>query len=534
MRDGVSDAGPTPVAVVAALKRVLDSSELQPSVRSRDFLSYVVTETLAGRGDRLKERTVARYAMGRDGTFDGTTDSGARVQATRLRGSLERYYARSGADESLVIELPRGSYVPTFTYRQHPGAGETEATLRPGIAILLFDDLRPEEGRDPLARALTDSLVRALSSFPELRVVGPVATERGVAGVDDARTSARSFDVEYVLTGELRSAGPVLRLAIRVCDGSTGAVVWSEQYDRERGGSAGFEDEDDVVRRVAATVGDVRGVVRRDVEKRSSRDADPVGLSAVLAFYRFCDSGSQQDTAAAARELVAALDERPDDVVMLAMAGWTHCFLGIMGWATDDAVSIAEAEAFAGRALALDPVNAHAHQVLAGAALFRGLPEQCRNHALRTVELNPVNASLLYTSGVLLIQVGDWEEGMEMIRESNRLNPYHPGYQHVFLGIERLLAGDDAGALAEMSLLRHPDDLWGPLLRCLALAGQGYEESAGHELAAALVIEPGLLDDDAAYITEELRDAPVGVRVELRRRLVGWLRARAEQLPPAR
>ena len=97
----------------------------------------------------------------------------------------------------------------------------------------------------------------------------------------------------------------------------------------------------------------------------------------------------------------------------------------------------------------------------------------------------------------------------------------------MFLGIDRLLAGDDASALAEMSLLRHPDDLWGPLLRCLTLAGLGYEESARRELDAALAIEPALLDDDAAFVTDELRDAPYEARAELRRRLLDWTRSRA-------
>ena len=109
---------------------------------------------------------------------------------------------------------------------------------------------------------------------------------------------------------------------------------------------------------------------------------------------------------------------------------------------------------------------------------------------------------------MLLLLVGDWESGIEMIRESIRLNPYHPGYQHVFLGIDRLRADDHAGALAEASLFHHPDDLWGPLLRCLALAGLGYEESARHELEAALAIEPTLLDDEASFVTDVLRDAP--------------------------
>ena len=516
---------PTQVAVIAALNRLIDSDELGTSARSRDFLAYVVTETLAGRGDRLKERTIARYALGRGEDFDATSDSTARVQANRLRASLERYYAGPGADETLVIGVPKGGYVATFSYREPPAPTRTDATLRPGIAIVHFADLREHEHRDQAPRALSESLVSALNAFPELRIVGPVATEQGVGNLVDARAVARAFDVEYVLAGAVRASGEVLRLTIRVWDGATGAVLWSEQYDQERGGFVDFADEDDVVRRVAATVGDVRGVVRRDVERRYLGGPGPAGQAGVMAFYRFCDSGSKEDTESAARELLAALEAEPENVVLLSMAGWVHCVLGIMNWAADNDDAITQAERLSGRAFALDPANAHAHQVLAGVALFRGQNGQCRSHALRVVELNPSNASLLYTSGVLLLQVEDWEGGIEMIRESIRLNPYSPGYQHVFLAIDRLLASDDAGALAEASLIRHPDEVWGPLLRCLALAGLGFEESARYELGAAVAVEPKLLEDGAAFVIDELRDAPYQTRAKLRERLLDWTRS---------
>jgi len=228
---GVDANTPPPVAVIAALRRLLDSEELRSSARSRDFLVYVVTETLAGRGDRLKERTVARYALGRGKDFDATSNATARVQANRLRALMERYYSGPGTEEALVIEIPKGGYVPTFSYRERPAPARSDATLRPGIALVQFAELRPDERRDQIPRSLSDSTVRALNAFPELRIVGPVATERGVGDPVDARAVARSFDVEYVLAGGVRVSGEVLRLTIRVCDGATGAVLWSEHYD---------------------------------------------------------------------------------------------------------------------------------------------------------------------------------------------------------------------------------------------------------------------------------------------------------------
>ena len=69
---------------------------------------------LAGRSDRIKGYTIGVHALGRGESFDPQTDPIVRVEAGRLRRALARYYAGAGSTDPLVIELPRGGYVPTF------------------------------------------------------------------------------------------------------------------------------------------------------------------------------------------------------------------------------------------------------------------------------------------------------------------------------------------------------------------------------------------------------------------------------------
>ena len=82
-----------------------------------------------------------------------------------------------------MIDIPRGTYVPTFSTRDRPGGGAVHTALRPGIAVVRFADLREGERRDPVPVALSESVARALSAFPELRIVGPVTTEESGAGL---------------------------------------------------------------------------------------------------------------------------------------------------------------------------------------------------------------------------------------------------------------------------------------------------------------------------------------------------------------
>src|SRR3954469_8323966 len=96
------------------LDRVLRSPHFDGSARSREFLRYVVEEVLAGRAAYLKQAAIAVEVFGRTPDFDAVIDPIVRVQAGRLRRSLERYYLLAGDADSIRIELPKGCYAPAF------------------------------------------------------------------------------------------------------------------------------------------------------------------------------------------------------------------------------------------------------------------------------------------------------------------------------------------------------------------------------------------------------------------------------------
>jgi hypothetical protein len=107
------DAGNIPAgAVSAALDKILSSESFHSCDRLSRVLRYVVEQTLDGRGDRLKEYSIAVDVLGRGDTFDPRTDSIVRVEASRLRAKLEAYYKKDGVADAVRIELPRGTYVP--------------------------------------------------------------------------------------------------------------------------------------------------------------------------------------------------------------------------------------------------------------------------------------------------------------------------------------------------------------------------------------------------------------------------------------
>jgi Tol biopolymer transport system component len=109
------DPSPPPSgAVQEQLERMLASDTFRGAERSRALLSFIVSEALQGRADRLKDYTLGSQALGRGDQFDPRTDPVARVEASRLRSRLDMYYATEGASDPVRISLPKGGYVPAF------------------------------------------------------------------------------------------------------------------------------------------------------------------------------------------------------------------------------------------------------------------------------------------------------------------------------------------------------------------------------------------------------------------------------------
>src|SRR5947208_15170416 len=101
-------------SVARQLDRILVSKSFRQADRLKRFLTFIVEETVAGRGERLKEFVVGVEVFGKDDSFDPRNDPIVRVQARRLRTQLARYYRAEGTDDDLLIDIHKGGCTTIF------------------------------------------------------------------------------------------------------------------------------------------------------------------------------------------------------------------------------------------------------------------------------------------------------------------------------------------------------------------------------------------------------------------------------------
>jgi hypothetical protein len=101
---------PTLAEIREHLDEVLASPAFRNSQRSSEFLRFVVTHTLEGRHDMLKERQIGEAVFGRRVDYDTGQDSIVRVKANEVRRRLAQYYDLH-SDSPVRIDLLPGHYV---------------------------------------------------------------------------------------------------------------------------------------------------------------------------------------------------------------------------------------------------------------------------------------------------------------------------------------------------------------------------------------------------------------------------------------
>src|SRR5260370_9309766 len=108
------------------IEKLVASHTLHGSESLCKLLRYLANHSLDHPGTSCKEYQIATEVFGRQKDFDPHVVSMVRVQAGRLRTKLAEYYGSEGADDSLLVEMPKGNYLLTF-HQRSPGAAPDQA-----------------------------------------------------------------------------------------------------------------------------------------------------------------------------------------------------------------------------------------------------------------------------------------------------------------------------------------------------------------------------------------------------------------------
>jgi len=497
---------PLAAAVRAQLERILTSPHFAAADRAKRFLTFLVEETLAGRHERLKEYTLAVEVFDRDASFDPGTNPSVRVEASRLRRRLEHYYLTLGREDPVLIELPRGTYVPVFRpqadvlhLREELAALPPEEMAQlpaglsggPAIAVLPFENL--DEGERVFADGVTVEIITALSRFRDFHVIGRNTTFQHDAK-EGAEKIGRQLGVRYVLHGSVRRADQRVRVHAELSSGVNGMVLWAERYERDLTVESVFDIQDEIASHVVTTIAQPHGVIVRpelaQVRRKPLEHLD--AFDAVLLFY---DYAARQSPAGHARALAAverAFQAEPDAATLCAIRA--HLFLDMhrfgfnLQGSREDALETAMHGAQA--AVQMDPLNPKAYHALFLAHFAHGDLRAFREAGKRAVGLNPNDTDTLADFGLHLIMSEDYELGRLFMKVALALNPEPPDwYWFAFFSLH--FARGEFDAALDMALRAQNEAFyWMHCMQATAYAQLGMRDEAHAAVGRLLLLFP--------------------------------------------
>jgi TolB-like protein/class 3 adenylate cyclase len=433
------------------------------------------------------------------------------------RGKLDIAFEDGGEQRLKNIAWPVPVYRVNLNRSRAAAHDDIQSALitpHLSIVVLPFVNFSGDPEQNYLVDGITETLTTDLSRIRESFVIArnTAFTYKGKAV--DAKQIGRELGVRYIIEGSVQCGGNRLRVNVQLINAVTGAHLWAERFDQDRGDV--FEMQDEIVTRLARTL-DVELVSAE--AKRAARSADPHSVDLAFRGWAAMNRGISPDNLAEARrffEKALALD--PANVKALMGLADANSAMVVTYMTDDRAGCLAATESAAMKALALAPNEAKAHASLALVSLWTNRASQAISEYERATALDRNLAFAHANTGIAKYAAGRPEETEDHIARAIRLSP-RDAWMHAWCtaaGVAKLAMGQDEEAVIWLRRAIEANHTL-PLAHfflAAALALQGKTTEAEAVVNAARALDPGFtirryrdnpLSDNPTYLIQRKR-----------------------------
>ena len=456
-------------SIKAELEKILASPGFANAERLTKFLRYAVEEHLSGQSDKLKESLLGIEVFGRKPSYDPRIDAVVRTEAVKLRARLREYYESEGREDPLIIDLPKGGYVPAFRVRgkEEPKevpppavALEMPAEARPpwhkyaivaafvslifgaaiyatmrgrsgvpprapemsSIAVLPFADLSADRDQEYFCDGMTEEIIDSLTKMGGFRVVARTSSFAFKGKQQDVREIGKKLNVGYVLEGSVRKDGNRLRVTAQLNGVNDGYHLWSETYEREL--KDVFAVQDEISRAIVNTL-QVKLASSSPTKRPAPENLETYDLYLQGRYHwsRWRSEGAEK----AIQSFEQAIAKDPKYAAAYAGLADSYAWMGFFS-ALPPNDAMPKAKQYARKALELDDSLSDAHCSLAYVnALYDFDWPAAEREFKRAIQLNPNSWSAHFGYGITyLCPRGKTAEGLQETKLARELDPLSP------------------------------------------------------------------------------------------------------------
>ena len=443
----------------------------------------MVEQTIVGRSEKIKAYTIATEVFGRGKDFDPQLDSIVRIEAGRLRRSLEHFYLTEGINDPVRISIPKGSYVPVFSSGGNNGEAASSPVAsghyREGTRTVLVEVFEHGSGDQEMqiAKAIERQIILGLTRFANLSVFG-----------GDWQGAPK---VEFILRGSISISGQTLRTDVFLVHAHTGQYIWASQYDRQ------LTDEkiavsDEIANRIVRALAQPHGAIFKNraegapsAEQRNTHDS-------IARFHHYSRNYSRKQFDDVLQALTETVAKDPENAEALACLARAYIDSARFRWEQpgESSDQLAKARSLAQEAVEISPDSSSCHHALAMAYWFLGNVDSSLSAFHAGLELNPNDTEIMVDLGFRYAMLAQWEKAIPLLETAFDQDPHLSGTYRIALSLYHLCHGRYAESLIEARRVVAPDVLYGHVLRAIGAAHLGYESERREAIESILAIDP--------------------------------------------
>jgi len=291
------------------------------------------------------------------------------------------------------------------------------------IAVMPFVNESGDADVEYLSDGMTETLINSLSQIPNLSVKARSSVFRYKGKELDLKKTASDLNVQAILTGRVVQRGGQLTLNLELINAQTENILWGNRYERKSSELVALQSE--IARDVSNKLKTkLSGADAAKVEKNYTASTEAYQLYLRGRFYAIKRTAKDARQAIEYYQQAVAID--PNFALAFAGLAEANWFLALYSYPQVNE-AVPRARELALKALALDNSLAEPHSVLGIICNTYDRDFSCMEREQKSaVELNPNYSEGHRRYGLLLQNLGRFEEASVAIRRALEIDPLSP------------------------------------------------------------------------------------------------------------
>lgn len=357
-----------------------------------------------------------------------------------------------------------------------------EIAERPSLAVVPFSNISADPALTPLCEGLAEDIITGLGRFRLLFVIDRNSSSAVAQLTTDTAEIGKRLGVSLVVQGSLQRISDRIRITVRLVNAAARTQLWSNTFD------CAADDVPGIPEKISkAIITTLHSRVESSLLEQSRRKPALAAYECVLRGIKHLRGYGADDNQKAVELFQRAIDLDPDYALARAYRGFAD--LVINGYDATPKDILEKSRVMVQEAVNMEPDDARCRWILGNVYFCSGDTKAEEQQYLRALALNPNDANALASYGMVLVQHGHVEEGIDRIREAMRINPYHPEWYWVDLGSVLYMARRYGDAIEALKRKSQPET-WVLSRLAASYAQLGRMDDAAQAAAEILRLKP--------------------------------------------